>query len=466
MSSEPSVGFNQPVPAEEEDRIAALLRLHLARDEISSRAGSGSSRYQYLPTNKAVELANYIFGYDGWSSSIQDVTIDFLEESKEGRWNVGVSTIMRITLRGDSYHEDVGYGQTVNMPGKAEALEKAKKEACSDGLKRALRLFGNKLGNCISDQAYMQLLKSGKGQKESLDLSTSPRKRMRLEPALTASTQLQQHNNNTASLPPQSATTEGYPASPQQPYQQPPISSPIKPESPSTAAPPLSTSPTAPSAAALAAYNRQPGPPPPVVAPSTASYPYKPRIASPAPPRAMAGKENAVGGSTAMETSGTLAPLPSIHGIIHSLPAHAHAAATPYSSSTVFPSTVKQEIPTATAPYGPPSTAPRALATNQSYPNNNTASRPFGQPPSVHAMVDHSAWSMSAAASSAATFPPSDSGGGFVVHEGCSASAPLVEAGGSFFGADDDDSSGFISQWLTHNGAGGAQTTAAEAHPA
>lgn len=52
-------------------------------------------------------------------------------------------------LKDGTYHEDIGYGSCANMPDRAAALEKAKKEAASDALKRALRLFGNGLGNCI-----------------------------------------------------------------------------------------------------------------------------------------------------------------------------------------------------------------------------------------------------------------------------------------------------------------------------
>ena len=483
MSNEPFVASHSPLPPEEEDRIGALLRLHLARDEISSRAGAGSSRYQYLPTNKAVELANWIFGYDGWSSSIQDVTIDFLEESKENRWNVGVSCIMRITLRGGNYHEDVGYGQTVNMPGKAEALEKAKKEACSDGLKRAMRLFGNKLGNSLSDQQYMQLLKSGKGQKEPLDLSTSPRKRMKLEPALTASTHMEQHNNNAAPLRPHSPSVDANPASPQQQSYHPLANSPNKAVSPNAAAVPLNMSPGTSLAVALAAYNRQPAPSPPAVALSSASYPYKPRNASPAPPRPVMGKENAAaGGSMAIDTSTANAPLPSIHGIIHSLPASAHAAAAPYSPAAFTP-TVKQEVPAATAPYGPPTTVSRAFPTHSTQ-LNHTATRTYGQPaaalttpadvaalqpssstnavhPYTSGSTGHTLSYGSNATGTAATFPLADTGGAFIAHDNSSASAPPAVAGGSFFGADDDDSGGFISQWLTHDGSRGGQSNMA-----
>lgn len=38
-----------------------------------------------------------------------------------------------------SYHEDVGYGVSEGLRSKALSLEKARKEAVTDGLKRALR---------------------------------------------------------------------------------------------------------------------------------------------------------------------------------------------------------------------------------------------------------------------------------------------------------------------------------------
>ncbi len=35
---------------------------------------------------------------------------------------------------------------------------KAKKEAVTDGLKRALKSFGNALGNCLNDKDYLRVL--------------------------------------------------------------------------------------------------------------------------------------------------------------------------------------------------------------------------------------------------------------------------------------------------------------------
>lgn len=86
-----------------------------------------------------------------------DVQVDFVDEHPEtGRINLGLSTIVRVTLRDGTYHEDIGYGHCENTKGKAAAFEKAKKEAATDAMKRALRNFGNVLGNCLYDKDYLQ----------------------------------------------------------------------------------------------------------------------------------------------------------------------------------------------------------------------------------------------------------------------------------------------------------------------
>lgn len=56
-------------------------------------------------------------------------------------------------------NQDIGYGSIENSKGKAAAFEKAKKEAATDGLKRALRSFGNVLGNCLYDKDYLKKVK-------------------------------------------------------------------------------------------------------------------------------------------------------------------------------------------------------------------------------------------------------------------------------------------------------------------
>lgn len=44
-------------------------------------------------------------------------------------------------LQDGAFHEDVGYGVSEGLKSKALSLEKARKEAVTDGMKRALRYW-------------------------------------------------------------------------------------------------------------------------------------------------------------------------------------------------------------------------------------------------------------------------------------------------------------------------------------
>ena len=71
------------------------------------------------------------------------------------RWSVGYSCIIRVLLGDGTFHEDVGFGSVVNEKDRGKAIENARKEAVSDGVKRALRYFGAALGNCVYDKQYV-----------------------------------------------------------------------------------------------------------------------------------------------------------------------------------------------------------------------------------------------------------------------------------------------------------------------
>merc|ERR1712042_195970 len=73
---------------------------------------------------------------------------------------VGVSAFVRVQLKDGVFHEDIGYGTSEGQRSKALSIEKARKEAVTDGLKRALKSFGNALGNCLSDKDYVRLIGS------------------------------------------------------------------------------------------------------------------------------------------------------------------------------------------------------------------------------------------------------------------------------------------------------------------
>ncbi|KAK3327426.1 recombination protein rad52 [Cercophora scortea] len=142
--------------AQEIATLQSRLEKQLGPEYLSSRAGPSGQKVHYIAAEKCIALANEVFGFNGWSSSIQNIQVDFVDEHPQTlKISLGLSVIVRVTLRDGTFHEDIGYGHIENCKGKAAAFEKAKKEGTTDGLKRALRNFGNVLGNCIYDKAYL-----------------------------------------------------------------------------------------------------------------------------------------------------------------------------------------------------------------------------------------------------------------------------------------------------------------------
>jgi DNA repair and recombination protein RAD52 len=120
---------NDSISEETAKKIASLqakLNQKLGPEFISQRPGPGGGpKLTYAEGWKIINLANEVFGFNGWSSSIVSLNtdfIDFIEAS--GRYNVGVTAIVRVTLRDGTFHEDVGYGLLDNGKQKGAALDK------------------------------------------------------------------------------------------------------------------------------------------------------------------------------------------------------------------------------------------------------------------------------------------------------------------------------------------------------
>ncbi|KAJ7634512.1 RAD52 DNA repair protein [Roridomyces roridus] len=137
-------------------RLQSKLNQKLGPEFISQRPGPGGGpKLTYAEGWKVINVANEVFGFEGWSSNIVNLVTDYMDYNEETkRYNIGVSAVMRVTLKEGSFHEDVGYGMIENAKSKGTALDKCKKEAVTDGLKRTLRNFGNVLGNCLYDKQY------------------------------------------------------------------------------------------------------------------------------------------------------------------------------------------------------------------------------------------------------------------------------------------------------------------------
>ena len=213
---------------EEQEAIQKALKARLGPNLISKKPIGGGSHAFYLEGHRAVSLANQIFGYNGWSHSVTQQTVDFVDHQEvflhhnlslqwsssrkfrmnfvfkspiaaifgsfskhlpfktnsvyhaflstmrgphpqvtfnlqsllQGKYSVGISAIVKVQLKDGAFHEDIGYGVSEGMRSKALSIEKARKEAVTDGLKRALKSFGSILGNCLYDKEYVNYVGS------------------------------------------------------------------------------------------------------------------------------------------------------------------------------------------------------------------------------------------------------------------------------------------------------------------
>ncbi|AET39189.1 recombinase RAD52 Ecym_4110 [Eremothecium cymbalariae DBVPG len=148
--------------------IQSKLDKRLGPEYISKRIGHGSTRVAYIEGWKAINLANQIFGFNGWSSEVKSVTVDFMDE-KQGRFTIGCTAIVRVTLGDGTFREDIGYGTVDNERRKSAAFERAKKSAVTDALKRSLRSFGNALGNCLYDKDFLSRIDKVKFEPPDFD---------------------------------------------------------------------------------------------------------------------------------------------------------------------------------------------------------------------------------------------------------------------------------------------------------
>ncbi|XP_070610961.1 DNA repair protein RAD52 homolog [Erythrolamprus reginae] len=155
-SDTPNTWFGQcQYTAAEYQAVQAALRQRLGPEYISSRQAGGGQKVCYIEGHRVISLANEMFGYNGWAHSVTQQNVDFVDLNN-GKFYVGVCAFVKIQLKDGAYHEDVGYGVSEGLKSKALSLEKARKEAVTDGLKRAMRCFGNALGNCILDKDYLR----------------------------------------------------------------------------------------------------------------------------------------------------------------------------------------------------------------------------------------------------------------------------------------------------------------------
>ena len=157
--------------------VGEELTRYLGPEFLSYRPGQGGKKLAYVEGHEVINLMNRIFGWEGWSSKAVSFDLDYAVESSGGaRWSVGTGATVKLTVRvnedgkiRDVSREDCGYGTIDNAPTRGNAMEKCRKEAMTDGLKRVARQFGNATGNCLYNKEYLERVKKVKGPAARID---------------------------------------------------------------------------------------------------------------------------------------------------------------------------------------------------------------------------------------------------------------------------------------------------------
>lgn len=124
--------------------INARLAQPIPGTVVSTRQGPGGTKLAYIEGCEAIRTMNEIFGFEGWSSEIKQIT------QLPGTPGVAVLAQVRVVARGAT-RDDIGIGNGANN---TAGFEMAYKEAVTDGLKRAMRQFGERTGNCLYDKDF------------------------------------------------------------------------------------------------------------------------------------------------------------------------------------------------------------------------------------------------------------------------------------------------------------------------
>jgi DNA repair and recombination protein RAD52 len=145
---------------------ARVLATKPLQSELMTRPGPGNKRLTYVSGEGVTRLLNEIFGFDGWCLDVRQIDRAFCSPAPDatGRFQVVYTAVVRLTvlqrpagtdsasgtgnLQASAYREDIGVGDSYDKQLQT-AIQHAVKGAVTDGVKRAARHFGDRLGNSL-----------------------------------------------------------------------------------------------------------------------------------------------------------------------------------------------------------------------------------------------------------------------------------------------------------------------------
>ena len=130
--------------------VVSALEQPLDPSLVSRRDGRGNRQYDYIEGHTVIDQANRIFGFGGWGYELcGDVSLRRIEKvdvrTGEVKVTFAYSAPVRVSVVGAPPRTDIGFH--VVTDDNPEGHETAAKGAVTDGLKRALRSFGDRFGN-------------------------------------------------------------------------------------------------------------------------------------------------------------------------------------------------------------------------------------------------------------------------------------------------------------------------------
>ena len=148
----------------EEQEIQKMLDKKAGPEFISKRTGAGSQKHNYIQGWHYFDLLNGIFGFNGWNSTVLETGIDSIENvgtAEAPKYYIATYALVRITLKDGTHRDDLGCGEASNARTKSAGLKIARKEAITDGVKRAARQFGSFV-NYLGDDNFNKILATAK----------------------------------------------------------------------------------------------------------------------------------------------------------------------------------------------------------------------------------------------------------------------------------------------------------------
>ena len=130
--------------------VTKVLGQPLDPSLVSTRKGRAGRTFSYIEGHTAIDEANRVFGFGGWGFElVENVSLRRIKtvDIQTGEVKVvnAYTAPVRVTVPGAPPRTDVGFHAVTDET--ADGHETAIKGAVTDGMKRALRSFGERFGN-------------------------------------------------------------------------------------------------------------------------------------------------------------------------------------------------------------------------------------------------------------------------------------------------------------------------------